>query len=227
MRGSGDRANVPIKQADCALFHCGKNNLSHNRLQSDSTRCNSLIILIKMPPRCKPQPAIHFCCFGISMISWFPLKLACSAWWAKSFFMGFTFYLGFDSKPVRDWWDEALPDGGRWPAREAGLTVLTNLLKVKRDGWKQEWVEGSGAASPCQKGSWEHLLTQGKSVPGQPAGAGPPGRRWAAEGGWRCRGPPGLWLCAPESSRCTGRQCWSCGNGRRNGIKSDSKSSWS
>lgn len=55
MRGSGDRANVPIKQADCALFHCGKNNLSHNRLQSDSTRCNSLIILIKMPPRCKPQ----------------------------------------------------------------------------------------------------------------------------------------------------------------------------
>lgn len=101
MRGSGDRANVPIKQADCALFHCGKNNLSHNRLQSDSTRCNSLIILIKMPPRCKPQPAIHFCCFGNFMISSFPVKLACSAWWVKSFFMGFTFYLGVDSKLVR------------------------------------------------------------------------------------------------------------------------------
>lgn len=58
MRGSGDRANVPIKQADWALFHCGKNNLSHNRLQSDSTRCNSLIILIKTPQLHKP-PCFH------------------------------------------------------------------------------------------------------------------------------------------------------------------------
>lgn len=80
------------------------------------------------------------------------------------------------------------------------------------DESKSGWM---GDASPCQTGSWEHLLAQAKSVPGQPEGAGPPGRRWAAEGGRRCRVPPGLWLCAPESSRCTGRQCWSCGNGRR------------
>lgn len=63
MRGSGDRANVPIKQADWALFHCGKNNLSHNRLQSDSTRCNSLIILIKTPQLHK-RP----CCYSLLLV---------------------------------------------------------------------------------------------------------------------------------------------------------------
>lgn len=91
MRGSGDRANVPIKQADCALFHCGKNNLSHNRLQSDSTRCNSLIILIKMPPRCKPQRLHsllllwHFCDILDSSRN---ASIAC---WVESFtFVGFT-----------------------------------------------------------------------------------------------------------------------------------------
>lgn len=63
MRASGDRANVPIKQADWALFHCGRNNLSHNRLQSDSTRCNSLIILIKTPQLHKPP-----CCYSLLLV---------------------------------------------------------------------------------------------------------------------------------------------------------------
>ena len=46
--GSGDSENVPIKQPDWAATPLWqKQSLSLNRLQSDSGRCNSLIILIK------------------------------------------------------------------------------------------------------------------------------------------------------------------------------------
>lgn len=75
MRGSGDRANVPIKQADWALFHCGKNNLSHNRLPSDSTRCNSLIILIKTPQLHKPP-----CCYSLLLVCRFYDDLWIYSW---------------------------------------------------------------------------------------------------------------------------------------------------
>lgn len=71
-----------------------------------------------------------------------------------------------------------------------------------------------GAASPCQKDSWVHPSVQRKSVPGQPEGAGLLSLWWGAEGGSWCWEPPELWLCALESSRYTGRQCWSCGEGK-------------
>lgn len=215
MRDSGDRVNVPIKQADCALFHCGKNNLSHNRLQSDSTRCNSLIILIKMPPCCKPQRCHsrlllwHFYDKLMDSLTYLPVYcVQCVLGWKPQLygFYGFLFYFGFESKPVQDSFVESC-SCSRW-----------RTINESKSGWRVR-----GAASPCQKGSWEHLLAQEKSVPGQPEGAGPPGRRWAAEGGLWCRGPPGLWLCARGSSRCTGRQCWSYGNGGENRIKSDLK----
>lgn len=82
------------------------------------------------------------------------------------------------------------------------------IKELFREKWG--WVEGLGAASPCQKGSWVRPSVQGMSAPGQPGGAGLLSLWWGAGGGSRYWVPPELWLCALESSRYTGRQCWSC-----------------
>lgn len=87
----------------------------------------------------------------------------------------------------------------------------SNIKGIKglfREKWG--WMEDLGAASPCQKGSWVRPSVQGMSAPGQPGGVGLLSLWWEAGGGSRYWVPPELWLCALESSRYTGRQCWSC-----------------